>query len=188
MLGFFGRSFQGRQHSGIADARNIGAIIQMMLQDNCIFHLTNSMFRGNWRYRRELTEVFCLGFTATSFQLLGRKVEKSVWRSDTIFKNAAIEIKTINKVLNYERRYNPTALHNKHQVYRFTGPLESIKAAVQGSSACSNDINFIGSTDKIHFSIRTLGTTFLRCVSCFSSTLLRPFQLMRTYLWCFQYQ
>lgn len=125
MLKFFGYQFDGRQHSGFDDARNIGKLVLRLLYDNVNIECTDK------------TKFQCGDSTAK---------ERHIRYSDEVFRRVTQELKSLNKILSLDAKHNPYSSHNLFVTYHFVGEIEDLKNLVR---------NFRNTPSLILFSIRS---------------------------------
>lgn len=139
MLKFFGFSFEGRQHSGIDDARNIAKIVIRMLEDAVHLKITDRI------------KFQCGDFNSK---------ERYIRYSDDIFRRVTYDLKCLNKILNLDAKHNPYSSHNLFSSYHFVGKVHELKYIVKGFQN-----NYLMSISNVFFSIRSQkkGKIEMRC-------------------------
>jgi len=136
MLQAFELKFEGRAHCGLADTRNLARVVLKMLSIGCSFPITNGT-TNEMLFQSPINQIVCLSLvTNFLYGIYGvptdkRKGSRLVWKEDAIFQAVTREIKSINKVLLCDKRFNPQATHNRYQVYILRGGIEGIRSIVK---------------------------------------------------------
>lgn len=111
MLHFFGFQFDGRQHCGLDDARNLSRVVLRILNDNIKIECTDK------------TKFQCGDSNAK---------ERHIRYSDEVFRRVTQELKSLNKILSLDAKHNPYSSHNLFTSYHFVGELSDLQNLVKG--------------------------------------------------------